>query len=80
MFVLSPHLSILKGLCLISYVAIAGPSDKGKLVALGTGNGVASGATVTQDGRTVLDCHGVAIARRGLQRQVSNTFQGREME
>lgn len=63
-----------------AFIMKLGPSDKGKLVALGTGNGVASGATVTQDGRTVLDCHGVAIARRGLQRylyqQLKPFFEG----
>ena len=41
-------------------------------MALGTGNGVASGATVTQDGRTLLDSHGITIARRGFQRLLSN--------
>ncbi|XP_063971614.1 adenosine deaminase domain-containing protein 1-like [Lytechinus pictus] len=51
-----------------AFVMKLGPEDKGNLVALGTGDGVSSGATITQDGRTILDCHGVTIARRGLQR------------
>ncbi|XP_071504085.1 uncharacterized protein [Diadema antillarum] len=51
-----------------AFVMKLGAQGKGKLVALGTGNGVASGTTVSQDGRTLLDCHGVTVARRGFQR------------
>ena len=41
-------------------------SDKGELVALGTGDKCLSCDSITTDGRVMIDSYAVAVARRAL--------------
>ena len=41
-------------------------TDKGEIVAMGTGNSCMAGEYVTIDGRSLLDSYAVAAARRAL--------------
>ncbi|KAJ8043208.1 Adenosine deaminase domain-containing protein 1 [Holothuria leucospilota] len=52
-----------------SYAAfVVSQNDDYQLVSLGTGESVIQPSGLTKDGRCVLDCTGLTIARRGLQR------------
>ncbi|XP_077996123.1 double-stranded RNA-specific adenosine deaminase-like [Glandiceps talaboti] len=54
-----------------SFAAIVmkkGVDDIGEVISIGTGGSCIPGKSVTEDGRSLLNCHGVVIAKRSFQR------------
>ena len=49
-----------------AYFTLSGHGDMGHVVSFGTGESVATSNVITIDGRVVLDCHSLTVAKRAL--------------
>ena len=59
---------------MLVYFCTAGEHLKGEVVAFGTGNKCVSLQGVTKDGRGLVDCHALAVARRAFRKYGCNAL------